>query len=242
MSFRSLLSILLLAALTTACPNAEEEKKKKAAKQAAFMEAEAQARAAEEKKQREEALTAATAKCATDAAGCIDLGKLWVDGETKDAAKALAAFDDACGKKSKEGCMLAGQNVKEPKDALERWRKGCDLGDAEQCVAAVAALDAIAQKGGSVDEGTQVALLERACGLGVGRTCTALGLLAKEKDPKKAQAQFERGCKAKEPTACVQIADLYKTGKVGKKKEADRKVAEYLKKACDLGLADVCTK
>jgi hypothetical protein len=239
----TLVAVLFATILGSGCPNAEEEAKKKQAKAQAFMEAEAKARAEEDVKTRKAALDDATGKCkGGDATGCIALGKLFTEGDGKDPKQALAAFDDACAKKSKEGCTLAAQSAKDPKSALERWRKGCDLDDAQACVAAVAAMDAFAKSGGAVDEAMQVALFDKACTLGIGATCTALGMLAKEKDPKKAVAHFERGCAAKEPTACAQIAELYKTGKIGKKKEADKKAAEYLKKACDLGLAEACAK
>ena len=230
----------LFASSFSACGNAEAEKAAAAAKQKAFMEAEAQARTAEEDKERKEKTDAATQKCsAGDAQGCIDLGKVKL--ETKDAAAAVKAFDDACDKKSKEGCALAAQHSKAPADALPRHQKGCALDDADACVAAIGALDALAKAGQTVDPQAQLALLDKACNLGIGRTCTALGVLTVAADTKGAADAFDRGCKAKEPTACVQLADLYKNGKIGKKKD-DKKAAALLKEACDLGLVDVCTK
>lgn len=236
-----MLCAVVAVVLAGGCPNAEEEAKKKADKQKAFMEAEANARAEEDRKARELAISESTQKCSTDAAACITLGDIYAK-EPKDPVKALAAYDDACNKKDKKGCTFAAQIATAPQDQLARWQKGCELDDADACVQAVASLDAVAKGGAAVDQATQVKLLDKACTLGVGRTCTALGLLVVESDPKKAQEQFERGCNAKEPTACVQIADLYKKGKIGKKKEAERKADEYLKKACDLGLTDVCAR
>jgi TPR repeat protein len=235
MRFVALATFTLISAI--ACGNAEAEKAAADAKQKAFMEAEAQARSQADDAERKEKIAAATQKCTGgDSAGCLELGK--VKREAKDAAGAQSAFDSACDKGSVEGCQLAAQGAANPTEALARWRKGCDLKDANACVQAIGAIDALSKKGQAPDAQLQLELLDKGCTLGHGRLCTALGVLTKEADIKRAIAAFERGCTAKEPTACVQLADIYRTGTGVKKNLA--KADELLKQACDLGLVDVC--
>lgn len=234
---------ILAAAGLGACGRAEAEKAAAAAQQAqqkAFMEAEAQARTAQDEKERAALIQAATERCdGKQAAGCTDLGALRLT--AKDAVGARQAFGAACSLGNAGGCMRAAQNSATPADALEAYRKACDLDDADGCVQAVAALDAVAQAGGTADAAAQAALLDKACALGMSRTCTALGVLSLEADPKAAAGAFDRGCTAKEPTSCLQLAGMHKRG-LGGLKRNDKKAAAFAQQACDLGLADACAK
>jgi TPR repeat protein len=230
--------MVLLVALAFSCESAEEKSRQAEEKKKQFMEAEAAAREAQEAKEKRAALDAASVKCESkDAVGCLELGELRL--KDKDEAGALQALDAGCALKHKAACMLGGKNSSNRSQALGRFQKGCNIGDAAACVAGVATIDAMRTANEPVDSATQNALLDRACNLGLGQVCTVLGVLSTESDVKLAASAFDRGCKAKEPTACLRLGELYKAGKVGKKKDK-KKSKELFAKACELGLAEAC--
>jgi TPR repeat protein len=73
--------------------------------------------------------------------------------------------------------------------------------------------------------------------------CSAAGKLALRgdagtPDPVSAAASFRSACEEAEPRSCIQLALLYRSGRVPTPPQV--RPEDLLQRACDLGLADAC--
>jgi len=170
---------------------------------------------------------------------------------SSDKTNALVAFraaldiaDAGCTAGDASACALGGgvrclgpKELADPKTCADRYRKSCDAGLAEGCFD----LGWAEAKGvaGSPDRDTARRYYGLACDKEYGPACNNLAHLRIEaNDIEGAVAKFQAGCDDGDASSCVNLADLYDSGK-HKVKDAHA-ASELRRRACVLGNDDSC--
>lgn len=140
------------------------------------------------------------------------------------------------------GRLMCGSGVeKSPKVAVELFEKACKLNDADGCFAFGASL----LEGNVVpsDPGRAYRMLHGACDRGSARVCGALGAMllatAPESEHAHAAQLLDKGCAAKDPQSCTNLAVIYLNGLAGRTKDVKRGFA-LSKQACEDGNPGAC--
>ena len=158
--------------------------------------------------------------------------------------QALRLFKKGCAAQDGASChqlavaTLTGTGTTADVSAgLEQLASTCSGGYAASC----SQLAALYQEGRYVQSDAELAdaYEQRACDMGDGRVCTALGLQhGPDTDPKAAAAFFERGCEGGDARGCAFLARAYADGRGV---TADREQAvELYTLACRDGVGEAC--
>jgi TPR repeat protein len=187
---------------------------------------------------------------AGSAQSCDDLGVLLMEKAQTPAARAEAgrAFLRACDLGADAGCanfaihqLFHDPNGTLPASLSERLDRGCASNDGRACYLEGFALEV--GRGPARDPASALEHYLRGCAAHWTDACSAAGKLALRgdagaPDPVGAAASFRSACDDAEPKSCVQLALLYKSGRVPA--PAQPRPEDLLQRACDLGLADAC--
>lgn len=172
--------------------------------------------------------------------GCRGLGALLLDEAERGAvvdrsAEGVAALERSCNLQDGDGCFMLGK-LREGEQQATLMKRGCDFGSTLACRALGMPKGALT----SIGTGTTKNVLEslrNECDGDEGGSCTTLGRLYRDgaegidKDPKRAQALFVRGCKLGAGSACANAARML-AGAHGI--PADRVEGErYARRACE---------
>lgn len=180
-----------------------------------------------------------TRACDLDAAtGCNDLGVMYDKGEGGDVDldKAKALFEKACKLEDSMGCVNLGRF----------WRDGRVRGDVN--LARAAELFDQACKAGE-DDGCQqlnptVEETRKDCEK-TAKSCTNWGYLTEygigtTASTTLAMKLYEKGCTAKSPIGCRNLAIIYRDGKEGTVTVDKKKAVTFFDRSCKLGNDDSC--
>ncbi len=155
----------------------------------------------------------------------------------EDAERALALYDRACAHGNGLACERLAQRIEESgkngqQDRLMALhRKACEGDDRGGCrISGVAKLAAGDREGALAD-------LSKACFLGDDPSCDTAGTLAHE--PARAREKFLKACDADIASGCYHLADMFASGKGGKR-DWGQAIA-LAERGCDIDKSVPCT-
>ena len=162
-------------------------------------------------------------------------------GVKRDASRARRLFAKACAGQLAMGCLhlaeverLGEGGAKDLDSAVRRYDRLCRGGLKQACNDL-----GVAQQARSA--ATATATFRASCAAGDQLGCANLAvLLVKSGEVPAALPLLQRACHADEAGACVQLAVLYETGRVGDKKDPTRAGMLY-QRACKKGHEDGCS-
>lgn len=172
--------------------------------------------------------------------GCSVLGRVLMEGrhKAKDLERAMKLWREGCAKNHAASCTQLGNahlNAKrEPALALEKFDRGCTLGDGAGCEAVCTVL--LGESGVPRDEKRAAVACGKGCADGKYLACGTQGLLlwysdAVKADFKKGKDLIESACEGGDAAACADLADAMATGGHGVKKDAEAAAGSYLRAA-----------
>ncbi len=144
-------------------------------------------------------------------------------------AHGVAILDAACRAGDPEGCLAAGQEAR----ALAIWDARCELDGADACARLGMS------RGGAVSASKREAALRKACQLGHGASCHAVGVsLLAAGDVAHANEMFALACDRQDASGCREVGQSHCLGR-GMSRDAS-KGQEVLRRACDWGDKEAC--
>lgn len=172
--------------------------------------------------------------------GCSVLGHVLSEGRHKarDLERAMKLWRDGCAKSHPASCTQLGQAhllaKREPALALEKFDRGCSLGDGVGCEATCTVL--LGENGVPRDEKRAFVACHKGCSDGHYLACAMEGLLlwhsdVVKPDAKKGKDLIESACEGGDAEACADLADALLIGSHGVKKNAEAAATSYLRAA-----------
>lgn len=154
---------------------------------------------------------------AKQARACLTLGNMYASGQgvKKDTKQAITLLDQACTTSGGAACTALAELLpaSDRKRIIELLSRACDDDDADACARVGAMID-----GAGTDallSKVAAPLLMRACELDELKSCVRAAELAKNKEPERARAAFERACDGEVFAACLGLAPMVATGTGG---------------------------
>lgn len=172
--------------------------------------------------------------------GCSVLARVLMEGrhKAKDLERAMKLWREGCVKSHAASCTQLGNahlNAKrEPALALEKFDRGCTLGDGAGCEATCSVL--LGESGVPRDEKRAAVACGKGCADGRFLACGIEGLLlwhsdAVKPDAKKGRDLIDSACEGGDAQACADLADALLVGSHGVKKNAEAAATSYLRAA-----------